>query len=86
MRSVDIYREYKLGMGNDRPYNNRMEPVLLFKARSNTLLLGDRNKFGSGDSRCEISRQEIKELSHFILRFPGLKGARRRELIEDVGG
>ena len=86
LRSVDIYKEYKLGLGEDRPYNNGIGSVLLFKARSNTLLLGDRNRFEGKDVRCEVCRQELEDLGHFILRCPGLIGARRRELIEDVGG
>ena len=86
LRSVDVYREFKLGIGYDRPYDNGMESVLLFKARSNTLILGDRNRFRGGDGICELCRQEVEDIGHFILRCPGVRRARRAELLEKLGG
>ena len=63
-----------------------MESTLLFKARSNTLLLGDRNRFSGGEVICEMCRLETEDLGHFILRCPELSGARKGGLIWEVGG
>ena len=75
-----------MGIGSERPDNNGMELVLLFKARSNTLILGDRNRFRGGDGTCELCRQEVEDIGHFILRCPGVRGARRAGLLEELGG
>ena len=58
----------------------------MFKARSNTLILGDRNRFRGGDGICELCRQEVEDIGHFILRCPGVRGARRAGLLEELGG
>ena len=73
-------------MGNGRCYDNRFESVLLFRARSNTLQLGDRNRFSGGEVRCELCRLEREDLGHFILRCPEMLGVRRRDLLEEIGG
>ena len=48
------------------------------------MILGDRNRFRGGDGTCELCRQEVEDIGHFILRCPGVRGARRAGLLEDM--
>ena len=54
LSSVEIYRNWKTGIREERCYDNTEQSTILFRARANSLKLNDRKRFGGGDTTCEI--------------------------------
>ena len=82
--SIESYR-LKNGIGGCDFYDNRWESVLLFRARSNTLRLGWRERFVGGGVGCVMCGAEEENLEHFLVRCERLRGLRERYGVESVG-
>ena len=80
--SLSIYREHKKKFGDEHLYDNRRSSELLFKARTNTLELFNRNRFRAMDGRKCPFCDEIEDIVHFLLKCPPLEPWRNRRLIE----
>ena len=63
---IYIYRKGKLEVKEGNYYNDE-ESRIIFKMRSNSLKLNDRNRFTEGDTRCELCDTEREDLEHFLL-------------------
>ena len=48
-------------------YDNTAASVTLFRARTNTLLLGIKRKHQGGDIICELCKSEAEDLQHVLL-------------------
>ena len=58
-------------------YDNTAASVTLFRARTNTLLLGIKRKHQGGDIICELCKSEVEDLQHFLLRCTALSETRK---------
>ena len=65
--------------GEEKLYNNRPESVVYFRARTNTLNLNDRRRFGGGVTKCDVCDCDKEDLIHFILWCTGYSDLRERE-------
>ena len=65
--SLKIYNEYKNKMKQESFYTNSYASNLLFKCRTNTLTLKDRNSFQQGDTKCPCCPHTYEDLEHFLL-------------------
>ena len=88
--TLEIYKEFKKEMKEERFYRNGEESRLIFRARSNTLALNDRFRHDKGevkrDTICSICTTEYEDLGHFILRCVKLEGERDRVLLREMVG
>ena len=68
--SLEIYRNYKLEIKEERFYNNGEASRLLFRARSNTMALNDRFRHDRGGNRrntgCTLCGADYENFEHFI--------------------
>ena len=80
LSSIEIYRNWKRRIREERCYDNTEASIILFGARSNTLRLKNRKRHGGGDTTCDLCGVEMEDLGHFLLRCHKLEGKRRREL------
>ena len=66
-------------------YDNTAASVTLFRARTNTLLLGIqytiKRKHQGGDIICELCKSEAEDLQHFLLRCTALSETRKHTII-----
>ena len=62
-----IYRTFKTEIKEEKCYDNRLSSVRLFRARSNTLELNDRNRLKNMDTKCELCDNENEDLTHFLI-------------------
>ena len=53
-------------------YDNTAASEILFRARTNTLLLGIKRKHQDGDIICELCKNGREDLQHFLLRCTSL--------------
>ena len=83
LSSVEIYRNWKTGIREERCYDNTEQSTIQFRARANSLQLNDRKRFGGGDTTCELCGIGEEDLGHFLLRCQKLEGKRRRDLLGD---
>ena len=74
-----IYRRYKGKMKEGKYYNNE-ESKILFRVRSNTLKLGNRERFVGGNVGCVLCGDELEDLEHFIMECRRLQ-QERNELV-----
>ena len=66
--TMEIYRQYKNNLRLEIIYNNTYESVLLFRARSNSLNLGWRERFSGGSGLCKVCGGcQVENLVHFLL-------------------
>ena len=74
-----IYRNEKTTIREEKIYENDEASTILFRARSNTLKLGWRQRFTGGDVGCKIcNKNEEETLLHFIERCDALQDVRDR--------
>ncbi len=79
--SLRIYREWRADIGGqEKIYDNRQASEILFKCRTNTLKLNDRNRFRNEDTKCEMCGNENEELKHFLLWCPAYSAARQKNI------
>ena len=68
--TLNLYREYKKEIKEEPFYDNTFDSIIFFKARSNCLQLGWRNRFQGGEIVCRMCGAEEETLEHFILECP----------------
>ena len=77
--SIEIYRAARKEIGNqDHVYDNRPSSIILFKCRSNTLPLSDRNRFKNEATECKLCEAPIETLHHFLLDCPAYSDLREK--------
>lgn len=64
--SLKIYNDFKTEMKEEKIYNNSYASNLLFRCRTNTLILNERNRFTNQDTKCACGH-ERENLEHFLL-------------------
>ena len=80
--TLTLYRRYKMQIHDEQDiYDNTAASVTLFRARTNTLLLGIKRKHQGGDIICELCKSEAEDLQHFILRCTALSETRKHIII-----
>ena len=75
--TLELYRTWKTEMGQEDSYDGRPDSVIWFKARTNCLTLGDRNRHIGGETDCFMCGQETENLRHFLLDCGELETTRR---------
>ena len=68
--SLSLYRKFKGKLKEENIYSNNYGSVLLFKCRTNTLNLNDRNRFVGGSTECPGCKCSREDLLHFLLECP----------------
>ena len=77
--SLRIYRQWRTEIGGqEKIYDNRQGSEILFKCRTNTLKLKDRNRFRNEETKCEMCGSEREDLKHFILWCPTYSEERQK--------
>ena len=71
-RTLLLYRNFKDKIQEENIYDNRPSSTILYKARSNTLPLNDRNRHKNKETHCIACRNidQLEDISHFILHCP----------------
>jgi hypothetical protein len=82
--TLQLYRDHKHQIAEEKMYDNRYRSVLLYRCRTNTLKLGWRNRFTGGEVMCGLCREEVETLEHFIKKCGRLQGVRVRHQIEET--
>ena len=78
--SLNLYMERKKEIREEQIYNNRLSSIILYKARTNYLLLNDRKQFTGENTTCILSDRTIETLEHFILECPAYNDIRKRSI------
>ena len=70
--SLELYRASKVGFGDEGIYDNTRSSDLLFKCRTNTLKLNDRNRFLPENTsiNCPSCENITETLEHFLAECP----------------
>ena len=74
--TLELYRTYKTEMEQEDSYDGRPDSTIWFRARTNCLRLGDRNRHLGGEVSCFMCREGTEDLEHFILDCRELEGIR----------
>ena len=65
--SLQIYKQFKNDFGEEEICDNRPSSTILYKARTNTLQLNDRNRRTNKQIHCLVCDRDDKEdIYHFI--------------------
>ncbi len=75
-----IYREWRAEIGQEKIYDNRQASEILFKCRTNTLKLNDRNRFRTEDIKCEMCGNDNEYLKHFLFWCPAYSADRQKNI------
>ena len=78
--SLKVYRKYK-GKIKEGIYYNDEKSRVIFRIRSNTLKLKDRERHVGGEVRCELCGSEKEDLEHFVLECWKLQKERNGMII-----
>ena len=70
--SINLYRKHKQHIEEDPIYDNTPASTILYQARTNTLPLNDRNRFGNTSTDCDLCQAETEDLEHFLLHCQAL--------------
>ena len=73
-KSLEYYRSYKKEIKQEMEYENNKKTDLWFRARTNCLYLGDRNR---NDKSCKLCGSDLEDLEHLLLHCPKLEDTRR---------
>ena len=66
-----IYRMYKSEIEEVKYYANDLASVIMFRARTNTLQLNDRNRHTNNLVNCQMCNgEEYEDLTHFLIDCP----------------
>ena len=78
--SIELYRNFKATICEETIYDNRPSSATLYKARTNTLQLNDRNRHIGKEIHCMMCAEPtIKEdINHFILHCTAYTEERRK--------
>ena len=74
--TLNIYAKSKFSIQEENIYDNSQGSVLLFRCRTNTMPLNDRNRHIQGNTCCPCCNYEIENLLHFLLYCPAYSSAR----------
>ena len=74
--TLELYRTWKTEMRQEDSYDGRPDSTVWFRARTNCLKLGDRNRHIGGETDCFMCREETEDLRHFILDCRELEATR----------
>ena len=77
-KTLEIYNKFKIHIQEEEYYNEESS-LIIFKMRSNTLRLNDRNRHVGGNISC-VCGHEIEDLEHFLLDCPKLEEVRMKIL------
>ncbi|CAL4164754.1 unnamed protein product [Meganyctiphanes norvegica] len=80
--STHIYRIFKTEIKVEQCYDNRLESIILFQARANTLELNKRKRYKQEDPKCELCGYKEENLIHFLIECKELEESRNKELIK----
>ncbi|CAL4078538.1 unnamed protein product, partial [Meganyctiphanes norvegica] len=80
--STHIYRIFKTEIKEEQCYDNRLESIILFQARANTLELNKRKRYKQEDPKCELCGYKEENLIHFLIECKELEESRNKELIK----
>ena len=75
--TLELYR-HKREFGDEGIYENGWGSVLLFRCRTNTLMLGWRARFQNGDVSCVLCGADEETIEHFVLQCESLAEVRVR--------
>ena len=79
--SLQIYKKIKNDFGEEEIYDNRPSSTILYKARSNTLQLNDRNRHTNKEIHCLVCDTDDKEdIYHFMLHCTAYKEQRSQSI------
>ena len=79
--SLQIYKKFKNYLGEEEIYDNRPSSTILYKARSNTLQLNDRNRHTNKEIHCLVCDTDDKEdIYHFMLHCTAYKEQRSQSI------
>ena len=73
---LNLYRKFKSSINEEKIYDNSQGSVLLFRCRTNTMPLNDRNRHSNSDTSCPCCNAEYEDLLHFLLYCPAYWSAR----------
>lgn len=80
--SLRLYKLWRKELGGQESvYDNREASVILFKARSNNLNLGDRKRFSNQSTECLMCGDNLEDLKHFLLYCPAYDQERGKTMI-----
>ena len=74
--SLEIYRKFKTEIKEENIYTNSYASNLLFRCRTNTLILNDRKRFSNEDTSCPCCGHGVEDLIHVLLFCPKYATAR----------
>ena len=80
-RSIGLYNRFKTKIREWDVFDNSESSVTLFKMRTNTLRLKDRERFVGGSTECILCNAPLEDLQHLIFDCPSLSLARDRVLL-----
>ena len=66
------------GIGEDRMYRNAFGSVLMFRCRTNTLKLRQRNRFNDDAADCVLCGAVEEIMEYFVMECGGLREIRER--------
>ena len=75
--TLELFRKYKSEIKEESIYDNSQGSVLLFRCRTNTMPLNNRNRHTNSDTSCPCCNFENEDLNHFLLHCPAYSSARR---------
>ena len=83
--TLETYRLYKQEIKEEGIYSNTFASVLLFRARSNCLKLGWRERFTGGNETCLLCQSgEVESLAHFLVECPTLEAVRGKYFGQNI--
>ena len=74
--TLELYRDWKTEMEQEDSYDGRLDSTIWFRARTNCLNLGDRNRHLGQETDCFMCREQTEDLRHFVLDCSRLEGLR----------
>ena len=77
-KSIELYAKYREKIGSGDDYDNTEASVILYRMRTNTLKLNDRQRFVQGSTACELCEAPLEDLMHVILDCYRLAEPRQR--------
>ena len=83
--TLRMYATYKEKIGEMEIYDNSYDSILMYRARTNTLKLGWRNRFEGGNVTCGLCGGE-ETLEHFLLECSRLREFREEGGFEEKQG
>ena len=74
--TLNYYKKFKLYIEEESIYDNSQGSILLFRCRTNTMPLNDRNRHTNAQTNCPSCNCPLENLEHFLLHCPLYSSAR----------